>query len=97
MRLSIVRLLGGLVAVTTALTAAAPALLETALTGGDDYEILAAIPAAAEAAFAAAATQASIPVTRIGAVSGPGGALTVIGADGRPLALARPGYDHLAR
>ncbi|WP_088346172.1 MULTISPECIES: thiamine-phosphate kinase [Rhodomicrobium] len=79
------------------LIAAHPALLETALTGGDDYEILAAIPEAQHAAFSDAAAKAGIRVTRIGAIGGPGGALTLSDPDGRPLALARTGYDHLAR
>ena len=43
----------------------APSLLETALTGGDDYEILCAVPPHAAAAFEAAAADAGIPVTQL--------------------------------
>jgi thiamine-monophosphate kinase len=43
-----------------------PALIETILAGGDDYEILAAVTPAKAAAFEQAAAQAEIPVRRIG-------------------------------
>jgi thiamine-monophosphate kinase len=69
--------------------------LQRMLTGGDDYEILAAIRAGDEAAFEAAANAAGIAVTDIGAIGAEGSGLSVIGADGLPLAFARPGYDHL--
>lgn len=46
--------------------AADPTLFETALTGGDDYEILASIPVARAEAYEAAAAEAGIAVTRIG-------------------------------
>lgn len=52
--------------------ALAPQLLETVLSGGDDYEILSAVPLESAAAFAAAAGAAGIGVTRIGhAEAGP--------------------------
>ena len=74
--------------------AAEPALLETILTGGDDYEILAAIPPDHEKPFAEAAR---VAVTRIGMIGSEAAPLSIIGADGQPLALSRLGYDHLAR
>lgn len=46
-----------------------PALLDTALTGGDDYEILCAVPDAEVAAFVAGGTAAGIPVAVIGTVT----------------------------
>jgi thiamine-monophosphate kinase len=74
-----------------------PGLLETMLTGGDDYEILAAVPPANEAAFAEAARATRCPLIRIGAlVSGPPG-LTVLAANSQPLPLSSLGYDHLSR
>lgn len=46
-----------------------PALLDLALTGGDDYEILAAIPPEAAAAFETEALQSGVPVVKIGVLS----------------------------
>jgi thiamine-monophosphate kinase len=73
--------------------AAEPTLLETALTGGDDYEILCCVPPEKVAAFRAAAEAVKIPLTEIGTVEQGEGA-TVLGADGRPLALRRLSYSH---
>ena len=47
-----------------------PALIETALTGGDDYEIVCTVPPAKADSFRAAAQAAGVPVTEIGAVDG---------------------------
>jgi thiamine-monophosphate kinase len=61
--------------------------------GGDDYEILAAVPAAKACVFQSDALAAGVPVTRVGeAFSGAG--VAIEGPDGRPLDLARPGWDH---
>lgn len=46
-----------------------PALLDLALTGGDDYEILAAIPPESAAAFEAEALRSGVPVVKIGVLS----------------------------
>ena len=78
------------------LIASEPRAFEHAVTGGDDYEILAAIPPGEAPAFEAAASAAAIRVTRIGAFSEDGAALSVIGADGAPMSFAKPGYDHMA-
>ncbi len=51
-----------------AIVAADPSVLPTVLTGGDDYEILATVPAPTAEAFAEAAAEAGVPVTRIGRV-----------------------------
>jgi thiamine-monophosphate kinase len=70
-----------------------PGLLARLLTGGDDYEILAAIPPSNEAGFAEASRSAGIEVTRIGALregSGP----TAVSFQGRFLPLARRSYVH---
>jgi thiamine-monophosphate kinase len=75
--------------------AAEPTLIESVVSGGDDYELLAAVPPDAASAFCAAAAAAGVAVTEIGDfVAGSG--LRLAGADGRPLALARTGWDHLA-
>jgi thiamine-monophosphate kinase len=49
-----------------AMIAADPAMLGTVLTGGDDYELLVAVPLSECAAFEAAAREAGCPVTAIG-------------------------------
>jgi thiamine-monophosphate kinase len=73
--------------------AADPTLARQIAAGGDDYEVLAAVPSAQAAAFASAALAAGVTATRIGeALSGPG--ITIEGPDGCPLDLARPGWDH---
>ena len=71
-----------------------PALLASLLTGGDDYEIVAAVPDASVAAFAAEAKGKGVPVTAIGRISGSGGAVTVMGPGGEALTLDRTGYAH---
>jgi thiamine-monophosphate kinase len=78
-----------------ALATANATALVTALTGGDDYEILATVPPAAAAAFAAEAEAAGVPVARIGRIVEGGGPPRVLGPDGRPLALAGS-FDHFA-
>ncbi len=80
-----------------AILSAEPRLLESLITGGDDYEILAAIRPGEEDAFETAAHAAGVAVTRIGSFVEGTGRLTVLDADGRPLALARTGYDHFGQ
>ena len=49
-------------------------MLETALTGGDDYEIVCTVPAAKADAFRAAAKAAGVAVTEIGEIKAGEGA-----------------------
>jgi thiamine-monophosphate kinase len=70
-----------------------PALLEAVLSGGDDYEILAAVPPAALPALQAAAEEAGIALREIGA-AGAGAGVEIIGPDKRPMALSRPSFSH---
>jgi thiamine-monophosphate kinase len=65
--------------------AAGPDWLPTCLTGGDDYELLLAIPPGREA---------GIPVTRIGAFRAGPPEVIVRGLDGKPMNLARGGWSH---
>jgi len=68
--------------------------LPTILTGGDDYELLLAIPPDREAALHHVAQAAGIPVTRIGGFrAGPPGVM-VRGPDGKPLSFTRGGWSH---
>lgn len=68
-------------------------LLHTVLTGGDDYEVLAAIPEQAFAAFAEAAGKVGIGTTVIGRF-GPGEGVAVRGADGHELSFDQASYSH---
>ena len=71
-----------------------PALLPRLLSGGDDYELIfAADPADAEA-VAAASRLAGVAATRIGTFQPGPPAVTVLGADGAPVALAAEGWSH---
>jgi thiamine-monophosphate kinase len=72
--------------------AAQPVLLETVLTGGDDYEILLTLSPDKLPAFRAAAAVTGIPVTEIGRVSAGQGARFL--RDGKALSFARPSYSH---
>ena len=72
--------------------AADPALLETALTGGDDYEVVVTLAAKKLRAFNAAAQQAGVATTEIGRVTEGQGARFV--RDGKALSFARSSYSH---
>ena len=72
--------------------AADPALLETALTGGDDYEVVVTLAAKKLRAFNAAAQQVGIAATEIGRVTEGQGARFV--RDGKALSFARSSYSH---
>ena len=76
-----------------AVIAAEPAMLEVALTGGDDYEIVCTVPAHKVESFRAAAQMAKVPVTEIGAVEAGEGA-RFLGADGAPLSFKRASFSH---
>jgi len=73
--------------------AAQPALLETALTGGDDFEILCTVPSDRAASFRAAAQAAAVAVTDIGAVSA-GEGVRFLDAQGVALAFQRLSFSH---
>jgi thiamine-monophosphate kinase len=63
------------------------------ITAGDDYEVLAAVPAAHAADFRATAAAAAVPVAKVGTLTA-GSGLRIDGPDGRPLTLDRAGWDH---
>jgi thiamine-monophosphate kinase len=66
--------------------------LETCLTGGDDYELLMAVPEENAARLLAAA--GTLPVTRIGRLT-PGAGVDVLDAAGARLTLSSGGWSHL--
>lgn len=72
--------------------AAAPGLIETVLTGGDDYEIVLTLAPEKLPAFRAAAKSVGVPVTKIGHVRSGEGARFV--REGQTLKFARPAYSH---
>lgn len=71
-----------------------PALLEPILTGGDDYEVLATIPARKVAAFCKAASTARVAVTEIGTIVAGKGSPRFLDRDGKSLVFARPSFSH---
>jgi thiamine-monophosphate kinase len=72
------------------LVAAEPDLIETVLTGGDDYEILCAVRPGAVEAFRAA----SVALTEIGRIVVGSEPPRFVGPQGRALAFARPSFSH---
>ncbi len=65
-----------------------------ALHGGEDYELLFAVPPRRESALARLAAQVGCPVTRIGVCTAPAAGLVIVDARGRPLPVSRRGHDH---
>lgn len=79
----------------SAIVAADPAAFETAVTGGDDYEILAAVPPGGAADFETRAASAGVPVTLVGEVL-PGRTQPLFhDASGRPVAFRKGSYSHV--
>jgi thiamine-monophosphate kinase len=68
-------------------------MLETAMTGGDDYEIVCTVPAAKADSFRAAAKAAQVAVTEVGEVKA-GKGTRFLGADGHALNFKRASYSH---
>ena len=66
---------------------------EAALAGGEDYELVAAVPPRRLAAARAAARRARTPVAVVGRFEAGRGVRVVKG--GEPVALSRAGHDHL--
>ena len=76
------------------LAAAGADAMQTILTGGDDYEILAAVPPERASGFEAASRKGGVPVTRIGTVSAGAGAPKFRAAGGLELELCSKGFEH---
>jgi thiamine-monophosphate kinase len=74
--------------------AAEPALIETVLAGGDDYEIVCTVPAAQSEAFIAAARAAGVAAGDIGRATAGEGSPLFLGADGKPLGLSKTSFSH---
>jgi thiamine-monophosphate kinase len=74
--------------------AADPSLFEIAATGGDDYELLAAVPNDAAGAFEAAAATAGVRLTRVGEAAAGKEPPRFLGRDGREFAFERGAFSH---
>jgi thiamine-monophosphate kinase len=76
------------------LAALDPRLGELALAGGEDYELLAAVPPGRVPRALAAAARLRVPLREVGEVVR-GRGVRALGRGGRPLRLLRAGHDHL--
>ena len=74
--------------------AAEPELLDAALTGGDDYEIIATVPPERRAAFEAGAKALGVSVCVIGAALVKNAPILFIGGDDKPKSFARGAFSH---
>jgi thiamine-monophosphate kinase len=84
----------GMVPLSDAARAAGPEWLAACLTGGDDYELLLAVPPDREAALVAAAGAGGIRVTRIGHFHSGPPRVSVRSPDGAEMALPSGGWSH---
>ena len=73
--------------------AADPDAIGTVLTGGDDFEVIAAVPVRALVQFKAIARRAGVPVTEIGRVTA-GQGVRFISAGGQELRFKRASFSH---
>ena len=74
--------------------AANPDLFTVAATGGDDYEIIAAVAPGSAAAFEAAAIAVGVPVTLVGEAVAGYAKPCFVGPDGGPVTFRRGSYSH---
>jgi thiamine-monophosphate kinase len=84
----------GLVPLSLASRNAGPEWVAACLTGGDDYELLLAVPPTREAALQRAAEASGMAVTRIGDFRSGPARVMVRGPDGEPMALPTGGWSH---
>jgi thiamine-monophosphate kinase len=73
---------------------AEPALIETIITGGDDYEVVACVPAGKVEGLRQQASAAGVVVTEVGAIVAGEGEARFLDADGQQLVFARPSFSH---
>jgi thiamine-monophosphate kinase len=87
-------LLAADVPLSDAARAAGPDWLVNCLTGGDDYELLLAVPPVRTDALRQSAARTGIPVTRIGHLHAGPPEVTVRGPGGEALTLTQGGWSH---
>ena len=71
-----------------------PSALETALTGGDDYEIVCTVRPERIAAFRSAAEAAGVTVAEIGRITAVKAAPCFLDRDGKRLQFEKPSFSH---
>jgi thiamine-monophosphate kinase len=71
-----------------------PSLIETALTGGDDYEVVATVPAAAVDALKAQAEAGGVALTEIGTIRADRPRANFLDLAGKPLLFKRLSFSH---
>jgi thiamine-monophosphate kinase len=72
-----------------------PALADRPLRGGDDYELVLAVPPAARDGLAEACAAAGVQATEIGRIeAGPAGRVVALDGEGAPIALGAGGWRH---
>jgi thiamine-monophosphate kinase len=71
-----------------------PALIDTALTGGDDYEVVATVPAGARDALMAEAQAAGVALTQIGIIRADRPDVQFLDLAGKPLLFKKPSFSH---
>jgi thiamine-monophosphate kinase len=70
------------------------ALIETALTGGDDYEVVATVPPEARDALMAAARAGGVPLTEIGVIRADRPGAYFLDHEGKPLVFKKASFSH---
>jgi thiamine-monophosphate kinase len=71
-----------------------PGMIETVLTGGDDFEIVCTVPAAKLGSFRAAAAAVNVAVTEIGRVRAGEGAPRFLDGAGKTLVFKQASFSH---
>jgi thiamine-monophosphate kinase len=71
-----------------------PSVIETVLTGGDDYEVVATVPAAARDALMAAAKDAGVALTEIGSIRAGRPGAHFLDQAGKALLFKKPSFSH---
>jgi len=73
---------------------AEPALMDSILTGGDDYEVLASVPPHSVGSLVAEGLTSGVTVTEIGIMAVGEGKARFLGRDGTELSFVRPSFSH---
>ncbi len=80
-----------------AVIAAGGATVADLMAGGEDYEVIAAVPAARAGAFERMAGEVGTRVTRIGTMLQKSAGVVAMDAAGQPLAFSSRGWDHFSQ
>ncbi len=78
----------------SAAAAVQPITIAAALCGGEDYELLFTVPPEKEKTITALRKMFSVPLTRIGEVTGNKGELKILDESGREVSYKKEGFTH---